>query len=97
MFKFYIEIDEAELEEKIDAIITQQVEEKIIEDKVLWTVKDLAHQLSIGQTKLRETILLDPRLPKFKIGSNWRFPVKETRLFIDLWVQEQLESHKLRM
>lgn len=93
MLKIYVELDEKELQKKIELIIASKVDE-VIEDKLLWTVKNLAHQLSIGETKLRETVLLDPRLPKFKIGANWRFPVKQTKEFIEIWALEQIEQQR---
>lgn len=86
-------IDEAIVLNMLEEAIKEKVD-LLAQEKIIWTIKDVVYYSSLSKSKLYDTILIDPRCPKFKVGTALRFPAKEMRAFLELWAIEQLEKHK---
>jgi hypothetical protein len=41
---------------------------------------------------IQATFFFDPRFPKRKVGGKWYYPVRETRQFLETWLDEQSSS-----
>lgn len=86
-------IDEKIVRDMLQQAIDEKAEQ-LAQEKMFWTLNDLIHYTSLSKSKLYETILVDPRCPKFKVGTALRFPAKQMREYLDLWAQEQLEKSR---
>lgn len=83
-----ISVDEAQViqlaREKI-AEITKQADAEM----VFWDATELKRRTCMSWNFIQGQFFFDPRFPKFKIGTKWYFPVKETRAFLEQWLREQ--------
>ncbi|TVX93007.1 group-specific protein [Paenibacillus agilis] len=86
-----INIDEAKVKElcreRISALI-QEVES----DYVFWDRNELERRTCMSWPFIQQKFFYDPRFSKFKVGTKWLFPAKETRDFLLVWLSEQSTS-----
>ena len=83
-----VQIDESAVQEQI----RQRVKELVTEveaDLVFWDRKELMRRTNMSWNFIQEQFFFDSRFPKFKIGSKWYFPARETRDFLITWLYEQ--------
>jgi hypothetical protein len=83
-----VQVDESAVREEI----RRQVAEKLREadtDLVFWDAKELMRRTCMSWNFIQQQFFFDPRFPKFKIGSKWYFPARETREFLLDWIREQ--------
>ncbi|MFB1098189.1 group-specific protein [Terribacillus sp. JSM ZJ617] len=58
-------------------------------DLVYWDSKDLCEKTRMSWKFIQEQFFFDEAFPKFKVGSKWYYPAKETRDFLEDWLQKQ--------
>lgn len=83
-----IQIDES----AVRALMLQKIEEKMQEvnaELVFWDTNELKRRTCLSWNTIQERFFYDPRFPKFKVGSKWVFPAKETKDFLLTWLSEQ--------
>lgn len=83
-----VNIDEAEVRQ----ICRQRISELIKEvdaEYVFWDTAELKKRTCLSWNTIQDQFFFDPRFPKRKVGSKWVFPARETRAFLEQWLQEQ--------
>jgi hypothetical protein len=83
-----IEVDEQKIKNMVReriAILVKEVES----EQVFWDRKQLEKQTCMSWPFILKTFFNDKRFKKFKVGTKWLFPVKETKEFLLTWVHEQ--------
>lgn len=83
-----IKVDEEEIKNLVRERIAILVKEVEVE-QVFWGSKELIKRTCMSWNFIQEQFFYDPRFPKYKIGSKWIFPVKETKEFLLTWIHEQ--------
>lgn len=75
-----------------DEFVRNMCEQKIEErlktidfERVFWDSKDLKKYTGMCWNTIQNTFFHDPKFPKFKIGTKWYFPSRETRAFLEQW------------
>lgn len=56
---------------------------------VFWDTAELKRRTCLSWNTIQSLFFYDPRFPKRKIGGKWYFPARETRRFLELWLDEQ--------
>lgn len=83
-----VQIDENEVRK----MYLEQMKEKIAEvdaELVFWDRKELLRKTCMCWNSIQKEFFYDTRFPKYKIGSKWYFPAKETREFLLQWLSEK--------
>ncbi|MDA1478116.1 group-specific protein [Bacillus changyiensis] len=83
-----VQIDKNEVRQ----IYLNKIEEqlKAVEsEKVFWNTKTLQEKTDMSWTEILDKFFYDPRCPKYKVGSRWRFPAAEMKKFLLTWLSEQ--------
>lgn len=83
-----VQIDESEVRQLCREKITEMIKEVDVE-YVFWDAAELRRRTCMSWNFIQDQFFFDPRFPKRKIGSKWYFPARETRLFLEQWLQEQ--------
>ncbi|MBB6632794.1 group-specific protein [Cohnella thailandensis] len=83
-----IQIDEAEVKQLARQRIAELVTE-VDAELVFWDATELKRRTCMSWNFIQEQFFFDPRFPKSKIGSKWYFPARETRKFLEMWLDEQ--------
>ena len=83
-----VQIDEAEVKHMCREQIAEIVR-GIDAEMVYWDRKELMKRTCMSWNFIQEQFFFDPRFPKSKIGSKWYFPVRETRKFLEQWIDER--------
>lgn len=86
-----VSIDKAEMERLVQKEIKAQIQE-INADLVFWDLKELCRRTCMSIPFIREQFFYHPDFPKFKIGSKWWMPAKETEAFLLDWIRKQARS-----
>lgn len=79
-------------EDEVRMIIEQRVAELVREadgEVVFWGTEQLMKATGMGRNFIKDNFFYDPRFPKYKIGKEWRYPVKATKEFLEIWIREQ--------
>jgi hypothetical protein len=58
-------------------------------ERTLWDSKELCRQTCMSWSTIQREFLYDKRFIKFKVGNKWKFPAKEAKEFIRMWIKEQ--------
>lgn len=86
-----IQIDES----AVRALMLQKLDEKLQEvdaEMVFWDTNELKRRTCLSWNTILDKFFYDPRFPKFKVGTKWVFPAKETQKFLLTWLTEQPRS-----
>jgi len=83
-----VNVNELEVRELCKQKIAELVKE-IDAEYVFWDTAELKRRTCMGWNTIQDTFFFDPRFPKRKIGGKWYFPVRETRAFLEQWLNEQ--------
>lgn len=83
-----VQINENEVRELCKERIADLLKE-VDADMVFWDTSELKRRTCMSWNHIQNTFFFDPRMPKFKVGRDWRFPARETREFLEKWLQEQ--------
>lgn len=83
-----VQIDESEVRQLCREKITEMIKE-VDAEYVFWDAAELRRRTCMSWNFIQDQFFFDPRFPKRKIGSKWYFPARETRLFLEKWLQEQ--------
>ncbi|MEK5415146.1 group-specific protein [Paenibacillus sp. FSL L8-0708] len=79
-------------ESQVRKILLEQIEKIVKEvdsEHVFWDTNELKKRTCMSWNFIQEQFFFDSRFPKRKIGTKWFFPAKETRKFLELWLDEQ--------
>lgn len=83
-----IQIDESEIigiaKEKIGAYLKE-----VDAELVYWDANELKRRTCMSWNFIQDTFFFDPQFPRRKIGSKWYFPARETRAFLERWLDRQ--------
>jgi hypothetical protein len=82
-----INVDENEVREMLNQKISELVKEAEVE-YVFWDSKELMKRTCLSWNTIQEYFFFEPRFPKRKVGSKWLFPARETRKFLEQWLNE---------
>src|SRR5690606_30193402 len=77
-----VQIDESAVREEVRRKIAELVKE-VDADMVFWDRKELMKRTCMSWNFIQEQFFFDPGFPKFKVGSKWYFPARETREFLE--------------
>lgn len=70
----------------------QETIEKVSLQLTFWNMEDLKRQTRIKSTAtLKEHFFYDQKFPKFKIGRDWYFPVKETQAYLEKYALDEIK------
>jgi phage pi2 protein 07 len=85
-----IKVDEAE----INRLCRERVAELVEADSeyVFWDTAELKRRTCMSWNTITSNFFCDPRFVKRKVGGKWYFPARETRLFLEQWLGEQVKS-----
>lgn len=83
-----VQIDEAAVQEQVRQRIAELVKE-VEAEMVFWDRKELMRRTCMSWNFIQEQFFFDPDFPKYKVGSKWYFPARETREFLLKWLREQ--------
>lgn len=83
-----VQIDEAKVLEIARERIAELIKEADTE-LVFWDSRELMKRTQMSWNFIQEQFFHDPRFPKRKVGTKWFFPARETRKFLEKWIDEQ--------
>lgn len=83
-----ISIDEKEVRSLLKAKIAEILKEADAE-YVFWDAPELKRRTCMSWNFIQDQFFFDPRFPKRKVGSKWYFPARETKEFLETWLNEQ--------
>ena len=83
-----VEVDEVEVRKILKQKISEMLKEADAE-LVFWDSGELKKRTCMSWNTIQDTFFFDPRFIKRKVGQKWYFPVRETRLFLEDWLNEQ--------
>lgn len=79
-------------EEEVMRICRDRISELVKEvegEYVFWDTAELKKRTCMSWNTIQEAFFFDPRFVKRKVGSKWYYPARETRAFLEQWLQEQ--------
>lgn len=85
-----VQLDKSEVmglcREKIEALLKE-----VDAEYVFWDAAELKKRTCMSWNTIQDTFFFDPRFAKIKrkVGQKWYFPVRETRAFLEKWLEEQ--------
>jgi len=86
-----VSIDKAEMERLVQKEIRTQIQETNAE-LIFWDLKELCRRTCMSRPFVLDQFFYHPDFPKFKIGSKWLMPAKETEAFLLDWIKKQARS-----
>jgi len=86
-----VSIDKAEMERLVQKEIQTQIQE-INAELIFWDLKELCRRTCMSRPFVLHQFFYHPDFPKFKIGSKWLMPAKETEAFLLDWIKKQARS-----
>jgi hypothetical protein len=84
-------VDEAEVKELCRERIRELVKE-VDAEYVFWDAKELMKRTCMSWNFIQQQFFFHKDFPKYKVGSKWFFPARETRQFLERWLREQPNS-----
>lgn len=88
-----ISINEDVMREMMQRAINEKAEE-IAAEKMFWTMKELEENTNLCVNTIKIHFFYDPEFPKFKVGATWRFPVKQTKEYLEQWGEKQIKKQR---
>lgn len=86
-----VKVDEAEVKELCRERIRELVKE-VDAEYVFWDAKELMKRTCMSWNFIQQQFFFHKDFPKYKVGSKWFFPARETRQFLERWLREQPNS-----
>lgn len=83
-----ISVDEKEIKKLLKEKVTEILKEADAE-YIFWDASELKRRTCMSWNFIQDQFFFDPRFPKRKVGSKWYFPSRETREFLEEWLDEQ--------
>jgi len=83
-----VQINESEVKEVVRQHVKRLVDE-VDSERVFWDAEELKRRVCMSWNTLQGSFFFDPRFPKRKIGGKWYFPARQTREFLEQWLDEQ--------
>lgn len=83
-----VSIDESEVRGMVKQKIMELLQEFDAE-LVFWDTAELKRRTCLSWNTIQDQFFYHPDFPKFKVGSKWMFPARETREFLTKWLSEQ--------
>ncbi|GED68986.1 hypothetical protein BRE01_26880 [Brevibacillus reuszeri] len=83
-----VKINEAGVKQLCREKISELIKE-VDAEYVYWDAKELRRRTCMSWNFIQEQFFFDKRFPKRKVGSKWYFPAKQTRAFLEKWLDEQ--------
>lgn len=80
-----VEVDQHEVREMLREKIKQAVKEADV-DCVFWDSKELEKRTCMSWGTIQNTFFYEPEFPKRKVGGKWYYPARETRNFLEKWL-----------
>lgn len=83
-----VKLDQAEIKK----ICGEKIEEMLKTydaESVFWDTNELKRRTCMSWGTIQDTFFAHPRFPKRKIGGKWYFPARETRQFLEQWLNDQ--------
>lgn len=89
-----IQVDEQVILQLLKDAAQEKIEQ-VSAQLTFWNMADLKRQTGIKTTAtLKEYFFYDPNFPKFKIGRDWYFPVKEAQAYLEKYALVQMEEQR---
>lgn len=86
-----VQVDEAAIRnicrEKIGELLKE-----VDAELVFWDAAELKKRTCMSWNFIQDQFFFDPRFIKRKVGQKWYFPVRETRAFLEQWINEQAKN-----
>lgn len=86
-----VSIDKAEMERLVQKEIKAQIQE-INADLIYWDIKELCRRTCMSRSFILEQFFYHPDFPKYKVGTKWLMPAKETEEYLSNWLKRQPRS-----
>lgn len=86
-----VQIDKSEVKKICREKISEAIKE-IDAEMVFWDSKELIRRTCMSWNFIQDQFFFDPRFPKRKIGAKWFFPAKQTKEFLERWLDEQSDT-----
>lgn len=83
-----VKVDETEIKKIAREQIAELVKE-VDAEFVFWDSAELKKRTCMSWDTIQSTFFHDPRFKKRKIGGKWYYPVRETKDFLETWIEEQ--------
>ncbi|MEK5331515.1 group-specific protein [Lysinibacillus sp. FSL W8-0992] len=87
-----ITVDTEFYNERAEIILREEAQKKLdtlIIEHTFWDMEELVRQTKMSIPFIRDKFFYHPDFPKFKVGSKWWMPAKETRDFLTSWLKQQ--------
>ncbi|WP_083227036.1 group-specific protein [Lysinibacillus xylanilyticus] len=86
-----VSIDKAEMERLVQKEIKAHIQE-INSELVFWDLKELCRRTCMSRPFVLKQFFYHPDFPKFKVGTKWLMPSKETEEFLRNWLKQHPHS-----
>lgn len=83
-----VKINEVEVKQLCREKISELIKE-VDAEYVFWDAKELRRRTCMSWNFIQEQFFFDQRFPKRKVGNKWYFPARQTREFLERWLDEQ--------
>lgn len=61
-------------------------------DVVFWDLKELSRRTNMSIPFIKEQFFYNQEFPKYKVGTKWLMPAKETEKYLLNWLKQQPRS-----
>ncbi|MGF9906936.1 group-specific protein [Brevibacillus porteri] len=86
-----LKINEAQVKQLCREKISELIKE-VDAEYVFWDSKELRRRTCMSWNFIQEQFFFDQRFPKRKLGNKWYFPARQTREFLERWLDEQANT-----
>lgn len=83
-----VQLDDGEIMNLCRERIRELIQE-VDAEMVFWNATELKKRTCLSWNTIQNLFFYDPRFPKRKVGGQWLFPARETRYFLETWLNEQ--------
>jgi hypothetical protein len=81
-----VQVDEKKIMEIVKTKISELVGQADTEF-VYWDAKELMKRTCMSWNTIQDTFFFEKNFPKRKVGGKWYFPVRQTREFLEEWLE----------
>ncbi|MGA3675997.1 group-specific protein [Lysinibacillus agricola] len=86
-----ISLNKKALEDMIKTEIKKRLSE-LETDFVFWDLKELSRRTNMSIPFIKEYFFYNEDFPKYKVGTKWLMPAKETEKYLLNWLKQQPRS-----
>ncbi len=79
----------------IQEILQIEIQKRLAElktDVVFWDLKELSRRTNMSIPFIKEQFFFNHDFPKYKVGTKWLMPSKETEEYLNTWLKQQPRS-----